>query len=365
LATVRECFGRGADPSILLEQVIESLHDLMADLVRSNDANDAGKLDRVVGSLQILLETAARLRSSAYPDVAVEVAFLKLARLPDPRGFQRALEQLAEIESGAAAATGDRPRHAPSGFGGPSAAGPPRSTAEPVPPRPGPPRSREPDRGAPPRASGGGFAPELRGGDDSDPQPAPAVDAAAAGGSGSIGAIETGPEGSTAVSSATSADTPVDPRRLLALWDQIHIELQDRHPNIAPLVAGGAPTPHADGTLIVRLGKRFSWTQMRSGPKLAIYEELVRDVTGAPWKIRIEYDASLEGRASAPASNPYAASPESAGSAPQEAGSRPSSNGSPSARAQPTGGTSIGRPAGKLEGEIVTKAMKLFNARPV
>src|SRR5690606_41558062 len=81
LATVRECFGRGADPSILLEQVIESLHDLMADLVRSNDANDAGKLDRVVGSLQILLETAARLRSSAYPDVAVEVAFLKPARL--------------------------------------------------------------------------------------------------------------------------------------------------------------------------------------------------------------------------------------------------------------------------------------------
>ena len=91
---MRTCLQAGADPLVLVEQIIEQLH---GELVRvlteggagegtSEEDSSADSVDKMIGCLQILLSTASQLKSSAYPDVAVEVALVKLARLEAPPG---------------------------------------------------------------------------------------------------------------------------------------------------------------------------------------------------------------------------------------------------------------------------------------
>ena len=99
LVSVRACFQAGADPAVLVEQVIERLHEELVNCLKGGDEDAAGgEVDRMIGCLQILLGTASQLRSSAYPGIAVEVALVKLARLEDPRALDKALGELKQME---------------------------------------------------------------------------------------------------------------------------------------------------------------------------------------------------------------------------------------------------------------------------
>ena len=55
-----------------------------AEAERDTRADGPAEVDSLVGSLQILHETAARLKGSPYPQLAVELAMVKIARLGKP-----------------------------------------------------------------------------------------------------------------------------------------------------------------------------------------------------------------------------------------------------------------------------------------
>ncbi len=131
------CFASGTDPAVLLEQIIERLRELLKQRLRAagtagGDADRSGAdpsggalIDRLVGSLQILHETAVRLKGSPYPELALELALVKLARLEDPRTIDEALELLRRIEGASAATAPSRkPRQAP------ASARPPRTRSD-------------------------------------------------------------------------------------------------------------------------------------------------------------------------------------------------------------------------------------------
>jgi hypothetical protein len=91
------------------------------------------------------------------------------------------------------------------------------------------------------------------------------------------------------VSSAEGASPALDARHLLALWDQIQVELAVKYPGIAPLLRDVTPAAdkHAPNTFVLAVATDFYYRQLRSTKNLEPLLEVVREVTGAPWKCRV------------------------------------------------------------------------------
>ena len=212
LRELRESFERGADPAMLLEQLVENFRARVHGLIATSGSAASAQptLDRLIGSLQILLESAAKLKYSPFAEVSVEVTLLKVARLEEPRALEEAIRVLTESGS----------------WEGPGAA------AEPA--------------GGSSRAEAG----------DASAQPPPA---------------------------------PLDFAHLRSLWDQIRIELEARHPEMGPYLKELSPRPSAEsaGLFLLEIKNPFYLRQMKSAAKQQALVEVVREVTGAPWKVSV------------------------------------------------------------------------------
>ncbi|MBI4603048.1 MAG: DNA polymerase III subunit gamma/tau [Planctomycetes bacterium] len=332
LARLRECFERGADPAILLEQVVDVFRARLHAEVADGAKAAPGLLDRLIGSLQILVDQAGRLKHSPYAELSVEVVLLKLARLEDPAVLEDVIRGLAEAErreAGGVPARPAAPRAVPAAaHAGPAAPGVPRAPPAPPPAaRPAPPGT--PPSPPMPRASGGDgreaqdalepvsgpgrappeAAPVAPAAPAASPVPAAPVAAAAASGRA---AAELRATPAAAAAAETSAETPapapgrgaaLDFRKLLQVWDQVRVELEEKHPDIAPFFKDASPAvvsgdPEA---FAIQIRDEFYFRQLRSGARQEAFLALVRDVSGMPWKLRLEHGGKVLNAALSPA----------------------------------------------------------------
>jgi len=342
LAGVRECFERGADPAILVEQVLESLRSRLHAAVRevgegaSRDPAKEARVDRLIAFVQILIDASGRLRSSQFAEAAVEVVLLKLSRLEDPAALDEVLRTLLDVErraSGtASAARSGVPVIRPAVMS--STVTPSAATSSAVPSPKGsslPAVQREAAPSKPPgrRNSGEGpssvaapvpeealaatvevavAAPEValstdlgssRQSEDEASQAAFAAAAAAAArafpqplADASIGAsIDESPEPAAPDFSSpplgTGPTAATEFRALQSMWGQIGIELESKHPELAPLFRDvqPAPAPGEADAFRVDLKDEFHFRQLtKSAARQDAFLRLVQDVTRAPWR---------------------------------------------------------------------------------
>jgi DNA polymerase-3 subunit gamma/tau len=257
LKGVRESFTKGADPAVLLEQVTEVLRAKLHEAVLAGgEAGAAPPLDKLLGALQILLEAAAKLKHSPDAEASVEVVLLKVSRLEDPGALDDAVRALLEVERRSAGA----------------APAPPRGKAAPAAEVP----ERRPEAASAPRRPEPAASPA--------PPPAPLSPPPSR-------ASQDGPRGDAPRAETATAATALDFRTLVSVWGQIGIELEERHPDIAPYFKEGspAPAPGLPDTFVFELSKEFYFRQLRSPAKVEAFVGTVREVTGEPWKARLEH----------------------------------------------------------------------------
>jgi DNA polymerase-3 subunit gamma/tau len=355
LARLTECFASGADPAILLEQVIENFRARIHALVTGSPVRgpegggekQGPALDRLIGSLQILLDASAKLKYSPFAEVSVEVVLLKLARLEDPLALEDVLRALSEVETKEAAKSADFNSVASSVANSLA-----RGLAHP--PSPARPPSRGPVQADLLDAAGG---PE-----------GVAADGVAADRVGIRGETGTGPQPTRSrsvepVEPSVGAGDP-DFRHLLSVWDQIRVELDAKHPDMAPYFKDltPAPVPGNPGVFLIEFKNDFSLRQMKSGRKQDAFLEVVREVARAPWKLQMDKTGSgqmpartpsgirLGGSLKAPASlsTPHAGD-AAAGSAPTSRDAQPAS----------------GLQEGIARSALVKKSIDLFKGRLV
>ncbi len=432
LATTRDCFARGADPAVLLQQMVERLQAcLYGALEVSPGASQAaaapeenhraetsvteGDVDRLLGALQIVVEAAGRLRISAYPKVAAEIALLKATRLEDGSVLNELIDRLSsgeEIDGGLgpdvvlasrsqARGAGQRFSQRPSAphTDAPPPAGGPGARAREMP-------SHEPSASSPPtpqvRPSSSSAQPEARTAgpsrDGGSPQAVSAVDEAVSAEMARVQTTvsvqtvpaETAPETITEtvpaelqaaperfasrvdgeIAPVSAAVEPPPPRsaappqaesacgaeRLLALWDQIQIELREGAPRVAPLLAGARldASQLSAGTAVLEISNDFFYQQLRSGASFGVLRDLIRDVTGEPWELRV---AKVEEESAVTTSGDVHGSATNGLEVP--ASSSPSADAANNDRAD-AGAQVATSVAGA---ELVEKAKKLFNGR--
>ncbi len=253
LAAVRDCFERGADPAILIEQVMEVIRARVHAIVKGAGGLLAspGLLDRLLAFLQILLDASGRLKHSSYAEVTVEVALLKLARLEDPAALEDVIRALAEMER-----------------------------------REGGTRVAQVSRGASAALAAAAPAPApvvARGMPRASPEPLSTPQEAST----------TAPESVPSVAAAAAAEGTQGGGgfyHLQSIWDQVRIELETKHPDMAPFFkeSAPAPVPGAADTFILELRNEFYFRQMKSPARQEALLNLVREVSRTPWKIRME-----------------------------------------------------------------------------
>jgi len=245
LERVRSSFHCGADPAILLEQVMDRLRLLLHETVKSDtrDPGCAARLDRLIASLQILIDASGRLKFSAHAEVTVEVTLLKLARLEDPAALEDVIRLLGEWERR------EGPTRAP---GRPATPPAPVVAAAPAPvPAPAPPPAPAPARAPAPVPTAA---------------PVPAV--------------------------APAPAPPSSLRDLLSVWDQVRVELESKHPDIAPYFRDVVPeaTPDGPDTFAVELHSEFYFRQMKAPARQEVFLGLVRDVSRFAWKAMLRHE---------------------------------------------------------------------------
>ena len=344
LEQVRECFKLGADPAMLLEQVVDEYRQRLYDHVAGdrNDApaqdsggsaggpaggsgsgSDAGALDRLMAASQILLETSSKLRHSSYPELSVELALLKVSRLEDVAALEDVIRLLRGLEGSAPPGSPAAPAGPPVGGRGgavPSAQSPrvgrPPS-ARPSPPReePGAPRAQDSSSAlgdaAPGRGPNGGAErvpsgtstavlespadPNVAGVTTLADSTAPAVEATSVEtrtGPSNSGISSSGISSFGAVDSATGSFAAADFARLQSLWEQFRIELEAKHPDVAPFFKDIAPErdPAREDTILLRFTDEFCCRQMKGARRLEVFEALLCEVTGSSWRTRMDYD---------------------------------------------------------------------------
>jgi DNA polymerase-3 subunit gamma/tau len=307
------CFKTGIDAAVLLEQITDRYHARLRSGLRSGDGprrpsgaapdeaagRAAADLDRTLGSLQILLETAGKLKGAALPDLLVEIALVKLARLEDPRTLEEALALLKRLESASPAlpappgtARSSEPRAAaPPAVSAPAAAAasPPSGAATPAAP---PSIPVEPVASAIHEAAAGSVAAAI-------------ADAEAPAALESVAAIRESvaaeaPSATAAADTALAAEFP----RLEALWEQILIEFRERCPEVQAFLKDVAIAPAGPRTVELRFASAFHLRQMGGGKRVQRLEEHLKEVTGTPWKVRLRLagarpDAAAGARADA------------------------------------------------------------------
>jgi DNA polymerase-3 subunit gamma/tau len=258
LRHIRTAFEKGADPALLLEQTIEvvraRLHEAVLGDAGEGPAADPPSIDRLLAAVQVLLEGTQKLKFSSSPEASAELILLKVARLEDPAQLESVIKALLEVEArdeggrGAAPPEAQRPAPRAPVHAAPRA---PRTVPDPLP-------------GAPHGARGTG-------------EPAPAEPPV--------------PSRPTAPVETAASSSPLDFRTLLSVWGQVGVELEARHPDIAPYFKERepAPAPESADTFVFELEKDFYFRQMRMPERLQAFVGIVRDVSRAPWRCRLEH----------------------------------------------------------------------------
>ena len=257
LESVRACLQSGADPSVLVEQVLERLHEELVGALKGLDEEGDGAdndVDRMIGCLQILLGTANQLRSSAYPAIAVEVALVKLARLDDPRALDKALDQLMQMEQRVGELS-------------------PASTAPAVRGRPGdspPSRGQSTGRGSPPGDRSTGGNPEPQAMQESGAEPDVAI------------AVAEPPR--EAEVPAVAVEEP-DFQKLSDLWNELLQDMEKKSPSAATFLSKARLEPSEQpGEISIFVSDPLGYKQLLKQQKNV--EELAGNLTGASWAVR-------------------------------------------------------------------------------
>lgn len=267
LSAVRICLQAGADPLVLVEQVIDQLHgELVRTLTEggagedtSKDENAAGSVDKMIGCLQILLSTASQLKSSAYPDVAVEVALVKLARLEDPRSLDKALDQLTKMEHKigqvSSVAGGGQPPTGGGARGAVSAQG------------------RSAGRSAPP-GGGGASSGQADAQAVLDAQPESAV---------AVGVAE------PPIEDPVTAESEPSFPELASCWDKLISTMAEKSTSAAEFLRD-ARLAESDGLgeFLLLVHDQLSFSQLQKPHRIDALRDVARSLTGATWKIRIQ-----------------------------------------------------------------------------
>lgn len=256
LVSVRACFQAGADPAVLVEQVIERLHEELVNCLKGGEEDAAGgEVDRMIGCLQILLGTASQLRSSAYPGIAVEVALVKLARLEDPRALDKALGELKQMEQriGQGSGTGQVPSAGVASGELPQAQSSPRSGAAPRPASPG----------------GGGDGPQARQREERQEDTAVAV-----------------AEPPRAEPRQASAEP--DYKKLSDLWNELVGTLGKRSGLVSAFLEGARLEPSGQpGEFCILVQNPLGFNQLQQPEYIKEIQQVVLELTGASWGVRI------------------------------------------------------------------------------
>ena len=372
LAAVRssfsDCQASGADAAVLLDQIVEALHARLEVHVAAAaaDTGAAPALDRLLGVLQILSETGSKLRGSAYPSIAVEVALLKAARLEEPQALEEVIRHLSSIEAGGGGGEGGtpaRPTGAPGGggahdrTGGAASSRPTHRSSQTGPSRSGVTKGpATPEASLTARAVEGGTSvasapptmtesvtgfratpdahaatsvattPQVRArGAESLAETSNASEARHSDppGASRRRPSEPAPPGTT---SADPASTELsagagDFDRLISLWDQVVVELQEKHSSLAPFVEGTRPTLQPSGSVQLGFDRDFYLRRMKAKANRESLENLVRDITGEVWSfemVRSDSPSSVAGPARRPPGEPASVPelPASANSSP-------------------------------------------------
>jgi DNA polymerase-3 subunit gamma/tau len=270
LVSVRACFQTGADPAVLVEQVIERLHEELVSCLKGGEEDAAGgEVDRMIGCLQILLGTASQLRSSAYPGIAVEVALVKLARLEDPRALDKALGELKQMEQriGQVSGAGQSPIGEAASGGSPQAPGSPRSGFAPHPASPG--------------GGGDGGGPQARQREERQEDTAVAV-------------VE------PPRAEPRQASTEPDYKKLSDLWNELVGTLGKRSDLVAAFLEGARLEPSGQpGEFCILVQNPLGFNQLQQPEYIKEIQQVVLELTGASWGVRI-CRAEEEGSSQAP-----------------------------------------------------------------
>ena len=272
LSGVRACFQAGADPLVLVGQVIERLHGELVSVLTgdgagpdaSKDDSAAGPVDKMIGCLQILLSTANQLRSSAYPDIAVEVALVKLARIEDPRSLDKALDQLTKMEHK---------------LGQVSAAGGGAPPARPRTREPSPAPGESSRRSAPP-AGGETSAGRAEAKADLETEP----------GAGVVVGLAQAPR--QAPGAVGEGEEPSF-ENLASRWEQLISGLEEKGSAAATAAAAlmdKARLAQSDrpGEFRILVHDQLSFSQLQQPHRIDAIKEVARSLTGASWDIRVQ-----------------------------------------------------------------------------
>lgn len=251
LVSVRACFQVGADPAVLVEQVIERLHEELVNCLKGGEEDAAGdEVDRMIGCLQILLGTASQLRSSAYPGIAVEVALVKLARLEDPRALDKALGELKQMEQrigGHVSGAGQSPGGGADSGGSPQVQGSPR-----------------------PASSGdGGGGPQARQREERQEDTAVAV--------AEPPRVE-----------PRQASTEPDYKKLSDLWNELVSTLGKRSDLVSAFLEGALLEPSGQpGEFCILVQNPLGFSQLQQPDHIKEIQQAALELTGASWAVRI------------------------------------------------------------------------------
>ena len=257
LVSVRACFQAGADPAVLVEQVIERLHEELVNCLKGGEEDVAdGEVDRMIGCLQILLGTASQLRSSAYPGIAVEVALVKLARLEDPRALDKALGELKQMEQrigGQVSGAGQSPSGGVDPGGSPQPPGSPRPGSAP----------------RPASSGGGGGGPQARQREERQEDTAVAV--------AEPPRVE-----------PRQASTEPDYKKLSDLWNELVGSLGKRSDLVSAFLEGALLEPSGQpGEFCILVQNPLGFNQLQQPEYIKEIQQVALELTGASWGVRI------------------------------------------------------------------------------
>lgn len=257
LVSVRACFQAGADPAVLVEQVIERLHEELVNCLKGGEEDAAGgEVDRMIGCLQILLGTASQLRSSAYPGIAVEVALVKLARLEDPRALDKALGELKQMEQrigGQVSGAGQSPGGGADSGGSPQTQGSPRPGSAP----------------RPASSGGGGGGPQARQREERQEDTAVAV--------AEPPRVE-----------PRQASTGPDYKKLSDLWNELVGTLGKRSDLVSAFLEGALLEPSGQpGEFCILVQNPLGFNQLQQPEYIKEIQQVALELTGASWGVRI------------------------------------------------------------------------------
>ena len=257
LVSVRACFQAGADPAVLVEQVIERLHEELVNCLKGGEEDVAGgEVDRMIGCLQILLGTASQLRSSAYPGIAVEVALVKLARLEDPRALDKALGELKQMEQrigGQVSGAGQSPSGGVDPGGSPQPPGSPRPGSAP----------------RPASSGGGGGGPQARQREERQEDTAVAV--------AEPPRVE-----------PRQASTEPDYKKLSDLWNELVGTLGKRSDLVSAFLEDALLEPSGQpGEFCILVQNPLGFNQLQQPEYIKEIQQVALELTGASWGVRI------------------------------------------------------------------------------